>query len=143
MAEHGSNGSNGRVLIAEDSEVLRMQLERAAALAGHDVVAVGDGADALRQLCQRPVDVILADHFMPKMNGLHLLRVARLAWPQTARILMTAHADHDLTVAAINSGQVHRFLTKPVDAPRLGVLLRDVLTMTHPELLRSERRRAA
>jgi signal transduction histidine kinase/CheY-like chemotaxis protein len=66
-----------RVLLAEDQDEIRMltkmQLERR----GHQVVAVGNGQEALDALKREPFDVVLLDENMPEMTGLETMRVIR------------------------------------------------------------------
>ncbi len=60
-----------------------------------------------------PFAVIVSDFKMPGMNGIELLSKTMAAWPDTVRILLTGEADTFAAIAAVNQGQVYRFLTKP------------------------------
>ncbi len=77
-----------QILVVDDSPVTRKMVRRAIGLCGLDVGEVfeaGDGAEALRQLGEHPVDLVLADINMPVMNGMEL--VERMsADPTLARV---------------------------------------------------------
>jgi response regulator RpfG family c-di-GMP phosphodiesterase len=78
-------------------------------------VAVGSTV-ALRMLEIRgPYAVVVSDMRMPDMNGIELLGKVRTLAPDTVRIMLTAHADIETAINAVNEGSVFRFLTKPAD----------------------------
>lgn len=79
-----------------------------------DVVTATSGAAGLEALERdKTIAVVVSDMRMPGMDGAEFLRRAREALPDTARILLTGQADLDSAIAAVNDGQVFRFLTKP------------------------------
>jgi len=53
---------------------------------------------------------------MPGMNGTDFLARVRAASPDTVRVMLTGHADMQTAIAAVNEGNIFRFLTKPVEA---------------------------
>jgi len=61
------------------------------------------------------VDLVFSDMRMPGMSGAQLLEQIRVRWPKTTRVLLTGYADIGSTIAAINSGEVYRYITKPWD----------------------------
>jgi putative nucleotidyltransferase with HDIG domain len=61
------------------------------------------------------IGVLVTDHRMPGMTGIELLAQARSIAPDTVKIMMTAHADLETALAAINAGEVFRFIIKPWD----------------------------
>jgi thioredoxin reductase (NADPH) len=86
------------------------------------VLRAGSGAEALealRELKLRgdPVAVLLADHRMPEMNGIEFLERAMDLVPRARRALLTAYADTDAAIAAINDVDVDAYLLKPWDPP--------------------------
>jgi thioredoxin reductase (NADPH) len=99
------------------------------------VLAAKSGQEALdtaRQLKQR-ADVIalfLVDQRMPGMTGIEFLREARELYPQAVRTLLTAYADTDAAIAAINQVGLQHYLVKPWDPPeqRLYPVLDDLLS---------------
>src|SRR5919202_1096165 len=75
--------------------------------------------DVLREVKLRgdPVAAILADYRMPGLNGIEFLEQAMDLFPRARRALLTAYADTDAAIAAINVGDVDHYLLKPWDPP--------------------------
>src|SRR5581483_1391630 len=78
-----------------------------------------DGLDALKEIKRRgePVAVILADYRMPQLNGIEFLEQAMDLFPRARRALLTAYADTDAAIQAINVVDVDHYLLKPWDPP--------------------------
>jgi len=92
----------------------------------------GSGAvDLLKQLKTRGdiLTLALADQRMPHMSGLDVLGQAMQLFPQAKRALLTAYADTNAAIAAINTARVHYYLLKPWDPPeeKLYPVLDDLL----------------
>jgi thioredoxin reductase (NADPH) len=87
--------------------------------------------EALRELLarQEPVALLLSDQRMPGMGGVEFLERAQAFYPDARRALLTAYADTEAAIRAINSAKIHYFLTKPWDPPeeRLYPVLDDLL----------------
>ena len=102
--------------------------------ADYRVVAADSGAaaeEALRALLRRgeSVALVLADQRMPGMSGVELLEAARDLHPRAKRALLTAYADTDAAIAAINRAGIDYYLQKPWHPPeeRLYPTLDDLL----------------
>src|SRR5436309_10559714 len=78
-----------------------------------------DALDALREIKLRGgrVAVLLADYRMPQMNGIEFLEQAMDLFPNARRALLTAYADTDAAISAINLVDVDHYLLKPWDPP--------------------------
>ncbi|MGH4026354.1 MAG: FAD-dependent oxidoreductase [Pseudonocardiaceae bacterium] len=78
-----------------------------------------DALEALRELKLRgqPVAAMLADYRMPQMNGIEFLEQAMDLFPRARRALLTAYADTDAAIQAINVVDVDHYLLKPWDPP--------------------------
>ncbi len=67
-----------------------------------------------------PFAVVVSDLKMPGMDGIELLSKIHIARPTTVRIMLTGHADLEAAIAAVNEGNVFRFLTKPCPAESMA-----------------------
>lgn len=80
----------------------------------YQVVTHGGGAEALAAIEQTKAPaVVISDMRMPGMDGASFLAKLRVAAPDTVRLLLTGQADIESAIAAINEGQIFRFLLKP------------------------------
>ena len=90
-----------------------------------------EALEAIRQLRKRAgsVALFLVDQRMPQMTGTMLLCSARKLYPEAMRVLLTAYADTEAAIAAINECGLHHYLMKPWDPPeqRLYPVLDDLL----------------
>ena len=75
--------------------------------------------DTLAKLLNRsePVALLLVDHRMPQMNGIETLREAIKLYPDAKRVLLTAYADTEAAIKAINEVRLNHYLLKPWDPP--------------------------
>jgi thioredoxin reductase (NADPH) len=91
----------------------------------------GAAVDLLKQLKTRgdSLALTLADQRMPQMSGLDVLGQSMQLFPQAKRALLTAYADTNAAIAAINTAKVHYYLLKPWDPPeeKLYPVLDDLL----------------
>jgi signal transduction histidine kinase len=78
-----------------------------------NVITARDGSEAMRVLEREDVAVLMCDQRMPEMSGIEVCRRAREIKPDAVRIIVTAYADMQAAIDAINQGQVLRYLTKP------------------------------
>jgi two-component system probable response regulator PhcQ len=73
------------------------------------------------------IGLLLTDQRMPGEKGVWLLERARQLRPRVLRLLVTAYADMDAAIAAVNSGAIYKYVTKPWDPPQLTLTLRQGL----------------
>ena len=86
----------------------------------YEVATAASGAEALATLQrERGIAIVISDMRMPGMNGAALLNQARVVAPDAVRMLLTGQADVESAIAAVNDGQIFRFLTKPCAPPTL------------------------
>lgn len=78
-----------------------------------EVLTANSGAEALELLTRQPVSVLITDQRMPGMTGVELCAAVRELRPEVVRVIVTAYSDLNAAVAAINRGQVARYLAKP------------------------------
>ena len=90
--------------------------------------------EAAKYLETTPVDVVVSDYLMPKMNGIQLLAKAKQFQPEAARVLLTGHADKQSAIAAINDVGLYQYLEKPWDNAQLLLVIQSAIERT--QLLR-------
>lgn len=110
------------ILLAEDSEDLRVLVERMLSLRGANVESVKNGKDAVEQVLQKKYDVVLMDLQMPVLDGFEATAQLRGKGIETPIIALTAHAmneDRERCISAGFTGHV----PKPI---RPGELMRTI-----------------
>jgi response regulator RpfG family c-di-GMP phosphodiesterase len=116
-----------RILLVDDEPLVLVALHRALSTDFHIEMAVGSD-EAMQALeNQGPFNVLVSDFKMPGMNGVQFLTHAGKCYPETVRIMLTGQADLHAAMAAVNEGQVFRFLTKPCPAKVLARTLEAAL----------------
>lgn len=103
------------VMIVDDQMTIRALVRNGLQQLGfREISEAPDGEEALRNLVQRPVNLIISDYNMPKLDGLGLLRAVRSHPPikSTAFIMLTGRADSELVKRAAQFG-VNNYLVKP------------------------------
>lgn len=118
------------VLVVDDEPDIREALE----VLFHDVMELEvllaptarDGLLAMEKSGDR-LRLIVSDYKMPQMDGLQFLAEANRRYPNVPRILLTAFADTQLAVDALNQAHVSHFLTKPVDPEQMQAVVARVL----------------
>lgn len=103
-----------------------------------DIVLASSGAEALEKLAEQPFDVLLTDQRMPGMIGAELCEHVRDAYPDVQRIMLTAYAERESLLQAINQGRVSGFLTKPWRAEEVRRTLAEAQSLAHQTRLANE-----
>jgi len=115
------------VLCVDDEPNILSAIRRALRGTGYRVLVADGGQQALQVLSTESVHLVISDMRMPEMDGAQLLEQVRLRWPTISRILLTGHADMASTIAAINRGEIFRYITKPWNEDELLLAVRDAL----------------
>src|SRR6266481_1252809 len=104
----------------------------------YQVLTANGGQSALQILKEKGAPaVIVSDMRMPGMDGAALLKHVKHLYPETTRILLTGEPGRDAAIAAINEGQIFRFLTKPCPPDQLRSAID--AGVNHHRLQRAER----
>lgn len=109
-----------RLLIVEDEADIRELLHERLAMAGHGVVGVECGAEALRLLEREPVDLVVLDAGLPGMDGFELLETVRRTHPPTRLpvVMLTGLSGREDIVRGLRMG-ANDYVAKPLDFPIL------------------------
>jgi thioredoxin reductase (NADPH) len=125
VAAGGGDRARPTILSVDDDEGVSRALARDLRRRYGDrfrIVRTGSGDEALGTLRRllgegSTVAVLLADYRMPEMNGIQFLEAAMDVFPAARRVLLTAYADTDAAIQAINVVDVDHYLLKPWDPP--------------------------
>lgn len=126
-----------RILLVDDEPALLEGLERH--LRKHfEVFTSTSAAHALDLIAFKgPFAVVVSDMRMPHVSGAVFLSRVREIAPDTVRMLLTGHADSESAMAAVNEGQIFRFLTKPCPSFQMQTHIEEAVK--HHNLLTVER----
>ena len=112
-----------KILVADDSRVMRQIVIRTLRQAGyddHDIVEAEDGRDALDKVSAEKPDLVLSDWNMPVMDGLQFVSAVRAnpAYRSMTIMMVTSESEHTQIVRALAAG-AHEYVIKPFTADAL------------------------
>ena len=121
-------GRGETVLLVEDEAGVRDITRRILTRAGYRVLASGDSSEALEatKLLEEPVDLILTDVVMPRMNGRELADGIAERWPGIKVLFMSGYTDEAIVHHGVLEPGVH-FISKPFTAAALTRKIRELL----------------
>jgi DNA-binding NtrC family response regulator len=128
-------------LLLVDDEIANLQKLQRTFLDGYITYTAQSGPEALEVLQREPIDAIITDQKMPHMTGIEFLELTQKDYPNLVRIVLTGFTDVNDLIAAINTGKVHKYLTKPWEPDDLRVAVREALEKM--ELIRENERLAS
>ncbi len=115
------------VLLVDDEPRVLSGLRRRL-MTDFDLITAERGREALEIVKHDPsIAVVVADMQMPEMNGIELLKQLKELRPEIRRLMLTGNSDQETAVAAINEGEVLRFMRKPCDADELKSAIHQAL----------------
>lgn len=119
------------LLFIDDETNILAALKRLFRPLGYNIFTAESGAEAIAILEKETVDLVICDMRMPQMSGAEVLEQVRTRWPDIVRILLTGYADLGSTIAAINRGEIYRYISKPWDDNDITLIVRDALERKH------------
>ncbi|MFT5446976.1 MAG: YesN/AraC family two-component response regulator [Gammaproteobacteria bacterium] len=103
------------VLFVDDEDGVLRAIKRIFRRMPVRVLTASNGVAALELLESESVQVVFSDQRMSQMDGTELLKVVRHKYPHTVRCILSGYAEMHAVMAAINAGNVYRFVAKPWD----------------------------
>jgi DNA-binding NtrC family response regulator len=135
---NGKAQSQPVVMIVDDEEMVITSVRAFLSLeTDYDIHGFTDPEEAARFMETHPVDVVVSDYLMPKLNGIQLLAKAKQLQPEAARVLLTGHADKQSAIQAINDVGLFQYLEKPWANSQLLLVIQSAIERT--QLFRSLR----
>ncbi|WP_027185496.1 sigma-54-dependent transcriptional regulator [Desulfovibrio inopinatus] len=118
--------SSARILIVEDEQIARENLELALSRKGYTVQSEATGADAIAVMERETFDIVVTDLCMPQMDGMEVLKRAKELQPRVEVLVVTGYGTVDSAVEAMNRG-AYSYLSKPLQIKELLALVTKAL----------------
>ena len=118
--------SENSILVVEDENIARRNLEHILRKEGYEVIAADNGAKALELLRRRDFDLVLTDLKMEKVDGMRVLEKTRDLQPYTEVIMITGYATVPRAIEAMQKGSYH-FLSKPLNLAEIRSTIKKAL----------------
>jgi CheY-like chemotaxis protein len=129
-----------RVLVADDDPQLRLLLIDTLQTIGYEVVGAVDGAEALEAMGREPVDLVISDISMPRMDGFELAGRVRSEHPGVGILLITGVATEESQRRAKDEGICDGYLAKPFRIDRIETMIESVMNRDSSPAPRETRR---
>ncbi len=117
---------SSNLLVVDDEEIARTNLEYILRKEGHQVSTAANGAEALEKVKAQNFDVIVTDLKMDQMDGLQLLENVKRVSPHSEVIMVTGFATVSTAVDALKKGAAH-YLSKPIKLEELRQTVRELV----------------
>ena len=124
-----------RILIVDDEELVRNTLRRILQREGHDVVEAENGERGLEIFRSQAIDLVLADLFMPVMDGLAMLNELRQEFPEAKLIAISGSVYEREPKFLEIAGRMESVMTlaKPFTAGQVAAVVSETLAAEPPE----------
>jgi ATP-dependent Lon protease len=122
------------VLVVDDEDIARTNLEYILKKEGYHVSTAVNGADALEKVMASEFDLILTDLKMEKMDGMQLVESVKRLTPHTDIVMITGFATVSSAVDALKKGAAH-YLPKPINLDELRATVRQILEKKKHKLM--------
>ena len=96
--------ANSRILVIEDEEKLRGNIETLLSGEHYEVSGAGNGKEGLEKLNHQTYDLVITDLMMPQVEGLEVMRFIQENFPQVTMIVITGYSSMDSAVEAMRRG---------------------------------------
>ena len=115
-----------KLLVVEDEEISRKNLEHILKKEGYDIIAVDSGVKALDLLNSQSFDLVITDLKMEHVDGMQVLRKTRELQPYTEVIMITGYATVDSSVQAMREGAYY-YIAKPYKIDEVRKIAQEAL----------------
>ncbi|MBW1743727.1 MAG: sigma-54-dependent Fis family transcriptional regulator [Deltaproteobacteria bacterium] len=129
------------ILIVEDEDVARKNLEHILKKEGYEVVSVNSGRKAIDLLKKREFDLVLTDLKMKKVDGMEVLKTTQDLWPFSEVVMITGYATVQSAVDAMKEGAYH-YIAKPYKIDEVRKIVKEALLKRRLQLENMELREA-
>jgi DNA-binding NtrC family response regulator len=123
------------LLLVDDEPNVTTALGRILHREGYRILTAASAREGLELLACNPIEVIIADQWMPEMKGTEFLRRVRDLYPGTVRLILSGRSDMATLIDAINEGAIYKFLAKPVTDHILRTTVREAFLIGESRLV--------
>lgn len=121
--------NNINILFVDDEKFTLHSLDRLLRKESYNTFFAESGDEALEMITQNDIHIIVSDMKMPQMDGLTLLRKIKESNPEIIRLVLSAYTQTVQLLPCINSGEIFRFITKPLEKFELKVAISDAIEL--------------
>lgn len=115
------------IMLVDDELNVLKALRRSLRAESFRIVYENDPHTALRRIERESFAIIMSDFRMPTINGVELLEYSKYRQPAAVRLILSAYADREILLNAINTAEIYRFLAKPWDDTELASTLHSAM----------------
>lgn len=115
------------ILFIDDEKSILHSLERFLIHEPYHFLFALNGDQALEMMADQAVHIVVTDMKMPGMDGLELLKQVKHLYPDTVRLVLSGYSQVSSILFAINSGEIYKYITKPIDPERFRQTLNDAV----------------
>lgn len=122
------NEQDATIMIVDDEEMVLKSIENYLMLeTDYNLLTFTNPNKALASEEVDNVDLVISDYLMPEMNGIEFLLKFKEVNPTATRVILTAYADKENTIKAINELGLYQYIEKPWDNEALKIVIRNGL----------------
>jgi DNA-binding NtrC family response regulator len=115
-----------KVLVVDDEEIARKNLDHILKREGYTVVMAASGAEALEKMETSNFDVVLTDVRMENISGIDVLEKTKSKYPETEVVMITAYASTDSAMEILKKGAFH-YIAKPFKIDEIRVTVKQAI----------------
>jgi diguanylate cyclase (GGDEF)-like protein len=127
LPSNTAEAPDNTILLVDDDIRVLSALKRMLGTNGYRILTATDTEEAFELLARNRVGLVVADHYMPGMNGTEFLARIRSLHPGCVRIALTGSANLDIVMDAVNQGAIFKFITKPWQDEQLKETVHEAL----------------
>jgi DNA-binding NtrC family response regulator len=115
-----------KVLVVDDEEIARKNLDHILQKEGYIVVMAASGAEALEKMKTSNFDVVLTDIRMENISGIDVLEKTKSRYPETEVIMVTAYASTDSATETLKKG-AFQYIAKPFKISEIRITVKQAI----------------
>lgn len=117
------------ILLVDDESNITAAIKRLLRGERYQVFTANSGQQGLEIMAQHAISVVISDQRMPEMTGVDFLRIVKVLYPETIRVVLSGYTDLRSITDAINEGAIYKFLTKPWEDEVLLMNIREAFQL--------------